>query len=77
MSATTHIYNPETIANLEAAIQKKIERGQTLATQLFYTHLQRLGGRPAAMPAWHIRRQLEALQDELELDLAELDRRRI
>ena len=31
-------YNPETIADLEAAIERTIQRGQDLANQLYYTH---------------------------------------
>lgn len=79
MTTTTRriTYNPETIANLEAAITAKIMRGKDLSEQLFDIHRARLAGRPTNPPAWVIRAQIELLNDELALDFAELDRRRI
>lgn len=89
MSATTHHYhhdlierkmrdyNPETIADLEAAIEQKIKTGQELANQLFHIHRRRIAGIYLDPPAWAIRQQLDLIQEELELDFAILDRRRI
>jgi len=70
-------YDPEKVANLEATIADKIKQGEELAQQLFDTHRLRLGGRPTATTAESIRRQLELLQDDLAIELAILDRRRI
>lgn len=70
-------YNPEAIHDLEATIAAKIKHGQDLAAQLFDTHRQRLGGRYIPNQAAQIRRQLDLLQDELDLDLSDLHRRRI
>lgn len=74
--AGTH-YNPERIANLEATIAEKIKHGQVLAARLFDTHRQRLVGRYIPNQASEIRRQLDLLQDELDLYLSDLHRRRI
>lgn len=77
MTTTTHAYHPETIANLEATIAAKIQTGQTIAAQLIAAHRHRLAGRQPNPPVWYLRRRLESIQDELDLDYAELERRRI
>lgn len=77
MTTTTTYHDPEQISDLEAAIAAKIKHGQDLAALLFDTHRQRLGGRYIPNQAAQIRRQLEQLQDQIEIELAILDRRRI
>lgn len=70
-------YDPEAITDFETTIAAKIKHGQDLAQRLFDTHRQGLGGRYIPLQASEIRRQLEQLQDEIELELAILDHRRI
>lgn len=70
-------YSPEEVEDLEATIAAKIKLGQDLAARFFDTHRQRLGGRYIPNQAAQIRRQLDLLQDEIELELAILDHRRI
>jgi len=77
MTATTRHPDPETVANLEARIEHDIARGRIIFAKLFDTHRRRLSGLPTNPPAWVLRRQLERIQEQLELDLADLDRRRI
>lgn len=79
MTTTTHTRHPdpETVHNLEARVEHDIARGRIIAAQLFDTHRRRLSGLPTNPPAWVLRRQLERLQEQLDLDLADLDRRRI
>lgn len=77
MPATTRHPDPETVANLESRIEHDIIRGRMIAAQLFDTHRHRLSGLPTDPPAWKLRQQLERLQEQLELDLADLQRRRI
>lgn len=67
-------YNPEAIADLEAAIEAKIKRGTELAAALYDTHRQRLAGRTPNPPAWHLRQQLVELEESIELDLSALRR---
>lgn len=76
-AATRYPYQPETIANLEGRIEHDIARGRTIAAKLFDTHRRRLSGLPTNPPAWVLRRQLERIQDQLDLAISERDRRRI
>lgn len=70
-------YDPEIITDIESLIAAKIKHGQDLAARLFDTYRQRLGGHYIPLQASEIRRQLEQIQDDIELELAILDRRSI
>ncbi len=70
-------YDPQIIEDLEATIAAKIQQGQQLYAALADTHRQRLAGRAPQPPAWVLRQQIQNLQEDIELDLSDLDRRRI
>lgn len=63
---------------LELRVTTLIAQGRRLAWQLFNTHAKRATYKVEINPpAWKIREELSLLEEELELALSELDRRRI
>lgn len=63
---------------LELRITTLIATGRKLACELFNAHMQRAAYKcKQRRPAWMIREELATLEEQLELDLAELERRQI
>jgi len=70
-------YDPEKVANLEATIEAKILEHEKICAQHSDALRQRRAGRRPTPPAWFLWRKLDRLEEELELLLSDLDRRRI
>lgn len=70
-------YDPRSIPDIEAHIQRLIAQMQEKQAELAIAHRDRAFGAATTQPVWRIREQLDDIYHQYDLAISDLDRRRI